>query len=531
MPHHRLHLPALTNHSYPILLAALITISASLLQADIGLNTSDGGFLWYGTLRVLEGEVPMVDFRAYDPGRYYWCAAWTWFLGDGLIDLRRAVSIMQFVGLSGGLLVASRVIRNRFILGLFGLLMAVWMFPQHKYFDSTLAISGVYVAVRLLENPSVRRLFITGLFVGLSAFIGRNHGLYLLLGFVLIIVYIHWKVVPLSMFKSFRALFSGIFIGYSPMIAMMIFIPNFFDEFWYSLLLLVSNKTTTIPVQTPWPWLADFTSSSWLLMGLQISLGIAFLLFFIFYTAAWGYVWFSKSSKPCNARTVLIASAFIGVFYMHHGFSRADVGHMAGAIHPILLGLIALVYIVIKKYEHMPMRHAVCQWIGLGVIGMVLFPPTLLGNAFFEKKLSLQGKYVPYQIKDEQLSIVWWSADYLTVIRETMQAYVGDKEAYVLIAPAEPALYPILGYKSPVWDIYMTLPNTPERQQAMIEQIENKKVKWALISTLPPAADERLLLERAEPILWSYLMERFEPVEIERLNSWDLLLLQRAAER
>ena len=77
----------------------------------------------------------------------------------------------------------------------------------------------------------------------------------------------------------------------------------------------------------------------------------------------------------------------------------------------------------------------------------------------------------------------------------------------------------------------MTLPNTPDRQQAMIEQIENKKVEWALISTEPPAGEERFLLERAEPILWSNLMERFEPVEIERLNSWDLLLLQRAAER
>jgi len=76
----------------------------------------------------------------------------------------------------------------------------------------------------------------------------------------------------------------------------------------------------------------------------------------------------------------------------------------------------------------------------------------------------------------------------------------------------------------------MTLPNTPERQRTMVEQLENKKVKWALVSTAAPAGEDDFILERAEPILWSYLIERFEPVEIERLKSNNLLLLQRAAE-
>src|SRR5688572_22171687 len=60
---------------------------------------ADEGYLWYGSLRVLEGELPHRDFRSYEPARYYWVALFLRILGRGLPAVRVATHAFLAIAL------------------------------------------------------------------------------------------------------------------------------------------------------------------------------------------------------------------------------------------------------------------------------------------------------------------------------------------------------------------------------------------------------------------------------------------------
>jgi hypothetical protein len=127
------------------LLATATVFGLFAWQGRNGFNLWDEGYLWYGVQRVLDGEVPLRDFLAYDPGRYYWAAAWmgAWH-DDGIMSLRVAVAVFQLLGLFVGLQLVSKSAgpeRSRAIFLLVAALtFAVWMFPRHKLFDISISI-------------------------------------------------------------------------------------------------------------------------------------------------------------------------------------------------------------------------------------------------------------------------------------------------------------------------------------------------------------------------------------------------------
>ena len=212
-------------------LANFLVFALFLWQGNKGFNIADEGYLWYGAQRVMLGEVPLLDFRSYDPGRYYWSATLMSLWGDnGIMSLRWTLAIFQAIGLFVGLLLIARAekIQNSLYLLLSSLTLVVWMYPRYKVFDISISILLIGVLTFLIQKPTRRRYFLTGLCVGLVAVFGRNHGVYGVAGSIGCIA---WLSIKRSegpgLVKSVIIWATGVLVGYMPIFFMALFVPGF----------------------------------------------------------------------------------------------------------------------------------------------------------------------------------------------------------------------------------------------------------------------------------------------------------------
>ena len=158
------------------LLSALMMAALWPIQRYFtGVLLADEGWLWYGVQRTLLGEAPIRDFKAYDLGRYCWSAAIMGLMGDhGIMALRLTTSIFAGLGLFLALVLIARSCREDDILVILpaAVILTLWMFPQHKLFDITTSIALAGVLTYLIERPSLRRCFVSGLVSGLRQCLG-----------------------------------------------------------------------------------------------------------------------------------------------------------------------------------------------------------------------------------------------------------------------------------------------------------------------------------------------------------------------
>jgi hypothetical protein len=487
-----------TFDPWNVLLLAIVLAGASFaVQGRLGLSLTDEGFLWYGAQQTAHGKVPLRDFQSYDPGRYYWSAAGMRLFGEGAVSLRFSETLFQILGLWAGLLAASRVIQNWTLLVAVGVMLTLWMFPSHKLFDSALLLCGIWIAVRLIEEPSSARIFTAGFFVGLCVFFGRNHALYNFLAQASLLLFLHFKLRPLVSISHLGMWIAGIMAGLVPTVAILVGVPGFFASYIESIQSIFRHGTN-LGLSAPWPWRVSLNSTT---VTTQTLLGIFLVVLPLGYLAAITASLFMRS-QAIEDRALLIACAFVGVFYLHHAFSRADFSHFAQVIHPFILAAVALLgFLGARKLYY---------W---AVIGL------LIAAALFTV-----GRWMPiYQRITSSTPWVTWDAGgkilvpastnrLFTCLRKFAAENIAPREG-VLIAPFMPTLYPILGHESPLWDLAYLFPATAQRQEAMIQELTAKNVNWAIISDAPRDKREDLRFSATHKLVWQYLMENFEPVE------------------
>ena len=484
------------------MLSFIIAWSFYLLQGNIGIDFSTEGFLWYGTIQTLNNKIPLLDFQSYDPGRYYWCSLWCKILDPGIMSLRFALMLIQALGLFFGLSIINKFRNSWNFLFFSGIIMFLWMFPRHKAFECSYATGAIFFAVFLLENPSLKRHFIAGVFVGLSAFFGRNLGLYSFLSFSILIFYNYFKLKE----KFLSNLFSwctGILVGFMPILLMVIIIPNFFHAYIEIIIDIWRFGHTNMPIQVVWPWnlsyLGNHNLRSFLISVHYIVIPLFYLLIFL--------LQFIKNLNS-NAKNTMTALALVGIIFLHYPFSCPDFPHLSQAIQPFIMGLL-IIPIIFNYKKYFFYAHF-----------FIIVTVTFLMVGFMQpyyQALASKGDFLEYNVDGDQLMLDKSKQNIIEIIQQINTEFI--KNDNLLFIPEWSGLYVILNKKAPLWNLYFIIPETEQRQKEMIAELKKKNIKWIIIGDVFFGGLEKLRLKHTHTILTKFFLEEYKPVLFQGLPS------------
>jgi hypothetical protein len=237
--------------------------------------------------------------------------------------------------------------------------------------------------------------------------------------------------------------------------------------------------------------------------------GGLFLLLPLFFIVVVGRVLMFRSDEIQNRR-LLLASTCIGIFYMHYAFSRADLGHLAHSMPPLLLGLVAVPSLI-----SLQQRRLVITWLVVLFLGMSALV-AMRSSPYIQKYLAASSaqEFISFEINGDHLWLPKSQADFIRNVMEIHTNLVG-KDGRLFIAPFDPGLYPILRQESPVWDTYLLWPETEAMERRMIRDLGD--VRWAIISDLALDGRDDLRFRNTHKLIWRYLVSEFEPVGIRGL--------------
>lgn len=484
-------------------ITVLMVIALFAWQGNKGFDLWDEGFLWYGAQRVLLGDVPIRDFMAYDPGRYYWSAALMALVGDGgIMTLRVAVALFQIIGLCAGLFLISRSWKQGGwdclpYLALSALTLASWMYLRQRAFDVSVSIALIGALAFLIRNPTPRRYFIAGCCVGLAAVFGRNHGVYGAVGSLGVMLWLDIRRVEgVALAKGLPWWAAGVAAGFAPVMLMTLVLPGFAVAFWDSLRLLFEQGATNLPLPIPWPWTIDFAAASVGEAVRGVLVGIFFIATLAFGGLAMAWVLLQRR-RGSPVQPALVASAFMSLPYAHYAFSRADVEHLALGIFPLLLGCLVLLADQAAKIKW-PLAATLCA-VSLWV--MHAFHPGW--------QCRESAGCVKMEVSGATLQVPRGTANDVALIRDLANRFAPNGQSFI-VAPYWPSAYALLERRSPMWENFALFPRSAEFQDQEIDRIKAANPRFVLVIDWPLDGRDELRFKNTHPLIHQYIESNYQ---------------------
>lgn len=486
---------------WAVLLGIAATLACLAWEVRTGFNLGDEGYLWYGIQRIALGEVPIRDYQAYDPGRYYFSAGLLQLAGaHGILAIRYTIALLQAMALCFALVWLARIHDRRGLVAylvLCAVTLAVWMVPRHKLYDISISIGLVCLLAWWITRPTSLRSLLVGSFVGLAAYFGRNHGIYGLMASAAALAYLALDRPSRShLQRNAGAYLAGVFIGYLPMLATMLLVPGFTASLLDSIKLIFEVKSTNLPLPLPWPWKVQFEGASLVESARAILIGSIFLFLPIFSCLASAFAFFRRWQGK-SVHPLVVASALCTIPYTHYAYSRADVSHLAQGIFPALIGILAL-----STTAKGPIRH----WLPALICAVSLFVAMPQHPGWLCHEL---GNCSRIAIGDDVLSVDTSVVSNVTLLRK-LQANLAPDRRNLFVAPFMPGAYAVLGARSPTLENYTAWNRSERFQQQELDRLKAANPGFLLIMDVPLDGRDELRYEHTHPLMDQYIRDNYK---------------------
>lgn len=502
--------------SYPAHIAFCLALGLFCLTAHINFRLADEGLQWYGSQRVLAGDIPFRDFLGYDPGRYYWCAAVMALLRSyGMVGVNIAAGLFGAFGLwiAFRLLYRDRPRSDPLLFAIAVACFLVWMFPRNKLYDIGCSVMLTAMLAWLLEAPTRWRCFLTGLGTGFLAIVGRNHGLYGAVADVAALIYLSTLERRTGFLWALGWWALGVVAGFSPMLAAILFIPGFWKPFWASIQLYFEIGGTSLPIPFPWPW--HLAGRHAPVQGLRhVILGSLLLALPLYGLIVTCYsVWRIRVMKV-HADRLLFATGLLSITYTHHAFSHAEESHLAQSAAPMLIGVFLLLLRLPRKWALPTMALAL-------TLGVVLLVPS--NPVYVAWK---DGNWVESQVGPDKLLLPQETAARLDVLGKLLARYAPAGRE-IVAEPLMTGAYALDDRRAALLDVYAAFPGDTAVQQAEIARIQAGHPALVILHELGREDHGALAYQTTYPRVYDYIRAHFTRVDTALVPSdwrWDVYL-------
>ncbi len=485
--------------------ALVVTTLWFCLTWRYGFDLADEGYYWYGSQQVLRGEVPMRDFLSYDIARYYWSALVMYILGDdGAFAARLSAFIFQVIGTVSGVYVCIFALNDKWVVRwIFALLVAVvltlWVDPYYKAYDHATSILIVAMLVLMLKKVKPREWFLAGVWLGIAAIFGRNHGVYGAVAVILVItVLLINSSSNLSIVKLSGYFALGVVVGFSPTFVMMLVIDGFTSAFFDSVFMLFKSGTTNIGLPVPWPWAEkwEWVGIFWTVLKLATGMGFVFLVAMpLFGILVLLYQRFDLSK---DSNKVLFAAVAAAIPYAHYAFSRADLVHLSLGIFPALIALL-VVGAMLGRFSSVLIASAVLT---SSLIALGNSQPYLSAHLF-------KNDFFQADVGGEKL---WVSGYVLPKLERATKELSNNPDGVsnFLAIPDMPSLYAIYRTKMPIWEIYSLSPRDAKFEAQEIKLLEAAKPNIVLLSDHALDKNPDYRYSRIHPLIYDWIISKYK---------------------